>query len=341
VLRSGIDVGFCGRAAGQQTVYGISRIATIAGGTQTVYSGGSATETHIYAGTQHLLNGATATNTVINSGGRQNIYNGGKATTTFITGYAMQNVEANGTAYSTTIQSDGKVLVTSSGTGYMGGTNILESGGTLELLSGGTLELLSGGTLTIQGASGRAIASGSGTLVLANGSTLDIGALQRLTVAAMTINAGATIKIDVSGISTAGIYNLITATNPITAGSYISFIVVGTANKIYSLQLSADGKTLQLVAENPILPQITGPTSMTLTEGYATTSTEVYTVTGFPSPAVTKVSGNAAITWNSATMKFEIAAGLPKGIYVVELKASNGFSPDAMFTFTLTVEPPS
>ena len=91
----------------------------------------------------------------------------------------------------------------------------------------------------------------------------------------------------------------------------------------------------------PVIPPgITGPTAMTLTEGYAATSSGTFTVTGTPAPSVTKTSGDAAITWNGATMRLDIDAGLPAGSYPVELTASNGITPDASHTFTLTVTNP-
>ena len=84
-------------------------------------------------------------------------------------------------------------------------------------------------------------------------------------------------------------------------------------------------------------PGINGPTSMTLTEGYTATDTGTYTITGNPTPTVTKTSGNAAIMWNDATKRLDIAAGLAVGKYTVVLTASNGISPDATLIFVLTV----
>ncbi|MDR2687580.1 MAG: DUF6273 domain-containing protein [Oscillospiraceae bacterium] len=98
------------------------------------------------------------------------------------------------------------------------------------------------------------------------------------------------------------------------------------------------GKTLVTLA-TATAPGITGPTTMSLTAGYAATSTGVYTLTGAPAPTVTKQSGNAAITWNDTTKKLDIAAGLAAGTYPVVLKAANGTTPDATLTFTLTVNP--
>jgi len=84
-------------------------------------------------------------------------------------------------------------------------------------------------------------------------------------------------------------------------------------------------------------PIISGPTTMSLTTGYAATSTGVYTVAGNPVPTLTKTSGNASITWNNTTKKLNIAAGLPVGSYPVVLTATNGVTPNATITFTLTV----
>jgi len=77
---------------------------------------------------------------------------------------------------------------------------------------------------------------------------------------------------------------------------------------------------------------------MTLTVGYAATSTGAYTVTGTAPVTISKTRGNPAITWNSDTLKLDIAAGLAAGTYPVVLTASNGVSPDATLTFTLTVQ---
>ncbi|MCL2010971.1 MAG: DUF6273 domain-containing protein [Synergistaceae bacterium] len=87
----------------------------------------------------------------------------------------------------------------------------------------------------------------------------------------------------------------------------------------------------------PIAPGITGPTTMSLEQGYAATSTGAFSTTGSPSPTVTKTSGDAAITWNNVMQRLDIAAGLAAGTYPIVLTASNGTLPDATATFTLTV----
>lgn len=82
---------------------------------------------------------------------------------------------------------------------------------------------------------------------------------------------------------------------------------------------------------------ITGPESMELTEGYARTSSDVFTITGGPGAAVVIVSGDARITWNDMTSKLNIAEGLVPGSYVVKLSLSNASAADPVFNFTLTV----
>lgn len=80
-----------------------------------------------------------------------------------------------------------------------------------------------------------------------------------------------------------------------------------------------------------------GPTAMSLRMGYGATSTGVYTITGAVPVMVTKTSGDARITWNDATKKLDIAAGLTGGTYPVSLHASDGVLLDATLEFTLTV----
>jgi hypothetical protein len=130
--------------------------------------------------------------------------------------------------------------------------------------------------------------------------------------------SGSTLNTTAAGtvVVTATIVNGLTASTPYTQD--------------FTITVSAGGG-------GPVAPTITGPSSMTLTAGYAATSTGVYTVTGTAPVTVTKTSGNAKITWNATTMKLDIAAGLPVGMYPVVLTASNGTAPDATITFTLTV----
>ena len=83
---------------------------------------------------------------------------------------------------------------------------------------------------------------------------------------------------------------------------------------------------------------IHGPAGMTLAPGYRATSTAAFTVTGVRPVRVEKISGDEKITWNAATKKLDIAAGLPVGTYPVELTASNITEAEFTYTFTLTVK---
>jgi len=85
-------------------------------------------------------------------------------------------------------------------------------------------------------------------------------------------------------------------------------------------------------------PHIAGPASMTLTVGYAATSTDAYTITGASPVTVTITSGDSRIRWDNATKRLDIAAGLPTGTYAVVLRATNNASSYHTFTFTLKVE---
>ncbi len=114
-------------------------------------------------------------------------------------------------------------------------------------------------------------------------------------------------------------------------GKYTYRASTGTA----ALSIWSDPATETLKA-----PAISGPASMTLTTGYAATSTDVYTITGNPTPNVT-ATGDPKIVWDGGTEKLKIAAGLAAGTYPVILTAVNGLTPAATFTFTLTVKTPA
>ena len=105
-----------------------------------------------------------------------------------------------------------------------------------------------------------------------------------------------------------------------------------------------DSAILTITVSPANAPTIIGPSAMPLKEGYAATSSGAFTITGDPAPTVTKTLGDAKITWNDASKKLDIAAGLAEGVYPVTLKATNGNAPDATLNFTLTVtageEPP-
>ena len=140
----------------------------------------------------------------------------------------------------------------------------------------------------------------------------------------------------VSGASSAG--TSISSSGLLTLGSdETSALLTVTATSVADTTKS--GTALVAVNQPTMAPTLAGPASLSLVEGYAATSTSVFTVTGTAPVSVMKTTGNAAITWNDGTKKLDIAAGLAAGTYPVTLAASNGTPPDATTTFTLTVNP--
>jgi hypothetical protein len=89
----------------------------------------------------------------------------------------------------------------------------------------------------------------------------------------------------------------------------------------------------------PVAPTINGPVSQNLIEGYAASSTGVYTITGTAPVHVTIDNDyDGRITWDNVAKILTIAAGLPAGVYTVKITASNGTPPDAELTYTLTID---
>ena len=120
-------------------------------------------------------------------------------------------------------------------------------------------------------------------------------------------------------------------------------IAAGLTVGVYQVVLQADssiGNDTHIVTitvtEANTTPVITGSSAMTLNAGYAAASSEALTISGFPVPTVTKVSGDSKITWNNTTKKLDIAAGLTVGVYQVILQASNSVG-NVLHNFTLTV----
>ena len=148
----------------------------------------------------------------------------------------------------------------------------------------------------------------------------------------------------------------ITATNlTITnnAGTLTLNVAASVDANSYPMTITIDGTKsgnfyLIVNAPEPTPPTFTGPTELKVTKGYETTSVGPYSISGTPTPDITKTSGHEAFTWNNSLRRLVIAAGLSVGVYEVELTASNGYIPptsatettknsDATLIFTLTV----
>jgi len=82
---------------------------------------------------------------------------------------------------------------------------------------------------------------------------------------------------------------------------------------------------------------ITGPKTVTLSQGYDAASSDAYTITGTAPVTVTKTSGDSKITWNDATKKLDIAGGLSLGDYPVTLEVSDGTAAKTTLNITVTV----
>ena len=100
------------------------------------------------------------------------------------------------------------------------------------------------------------------------------------------------------------------------------------------------------VTDDDEAPTIDGPTVMALAVGYSATNSVPFTITGDPTPTVTRTvypaSAETEITWNDSQRWLDIATGLEEGTYIVTLRADNGAGTPATHTFTLTVteQPP-
>ena len=214
--------------------------------------------------------------------------------------------------------------------GIAGGDNLTITGSGSLNLTGGTASSdyesfgLDTFYLTISGGATVTAAGGTG------GNSYGISARGGLTISDSTVTAtGNSSALYSSSYTVPNKYKYTVATNasgssPTTGTSDGSFVVNNTHR--------------YAKIESPTAaPTITGPTSLTLAQGYAATSTNAYTTTGIPAPTVTKTSGDPEITWNNATKKLDIAAGLAAGTYAASLRVTNGVSPDATLNFTLTV----
>ena len=124
-----------------------------------------------------------------------------------------------------------------------------------------------------------------------------------------------------------------------TAAPALTFADPQAEDTTFSMPETAQAVTANF--KQKAAPAIMGNKTMTLTYGYAATSSGAFTISGAPAPAVTiDKDYGGKITWNSADNKLDIAEGLRVGVYPVTLTASNGVDTDAVLTFTLTVSAP-
>jgi len=143
----------------------------------------------------------------------------------------------------------------------------------------------------------------------------------------------------VSGHQTFATYDIVDGDLSVASNENVGAIVRVIATATYDGVTKRDTAIVTVVAE-PVPPAIQGDTELTLKEGYEAVSTNVYSLIGTDQPiTVTKISGNAKITWNDGTKTLDIAVGLTEGTYEVELEAEDTKGVTSTFTFTLTVLP--
>jgi len=185
---------------------------------------------------------------------------------------------------------------------------------------------------------------GTGSVALSNGATLSVSgnreAVSHGLAGSIIMTPGTTLNMTVGTAGTGD-------THPFTMSSPVNIWLIfgdmafagsdGPTTNPAAIALPA-GKTgsVKLVS-SASRPGITAPVPLILTEGYAAASTGAFTIAGSPAPTVTITSPDPKITWNNTTKKLDIATGLAVGSYPVELKAGNGYLPDATGTYTVTV----
>ena len=315
----------------------------------------------IYTSGNVTLTGGTVTTTSGTAIEAQNIYaTGGAATVNGnIVGNTGFGVEASTGAIVTV---NGNITGSAGGVKAGTGAQVTVDGtltGTLFIDFAGTVITASDYEAITTKAGYREYTDGVSTVwVILNDVTAPVlsgGSVNRTSDAAATIG----FTTDEAG---AAYYLVLNSGDPVPteaqvkAGTLIGAVTVG-ANSGKAVVLTAGAKDIYVVIMDaagnlsvplqitvaamppppPTPPHITGPTTMTLTTGYTVTSTGAYTITGTAPVTVTKTSGDSHITWNTTNNCLDIATGLSAGTYPVTLTASNGISPNASLTFTLTV----
>ena len=127
----------------------------------------------------------------------------------------------------------------------------------------------------------------------------------------------------------------------LTLGIYTETVTISDANITdYTFTVNFT------VAVPTSVPNITGPQSLFLKEGYAVSFSEVFTVTGAPEPTVTvsvkpgDTDHGEKIIWSDGGKMLFIEPGLTQGSYRVFLTASNSAGESSEHSFTVTIDPP-
>ena len=130
-------------------------------------------------------------------------------------------------------------------------------------------------------------------------------------------------------------YQMATWDSPLDEGVPVK---IGNSFKMTVNKVPVFGYVLSNVRK-PVYAAIKVPGALELEEGYGPSASEAFRLYGDPAPAVSKISGDAKITYNATTRKLEVAPGLKIGTYPVKLKADNGIpGKEAVREFTVMVK---
>jgi len=235
----------------------------------------------------------------------------------------------NGNAVNYGLYSIGAVTVTGSGALNLTATDPIGVGIQAASISISGVGLLADATTGIS-------LSGAAEIILTDGATLNTKQVVLSAGSGFTMTPGTLVYYtNNSGALQTFPYTMSSAGGNQWVLSNATFASSSTLTSNPANIAVADGLTgtIKLVSQ----PGMVGPTTGILQVGYSAAETAAFTFTGAPTPAVTKVSGDAKITWNATTNKINVAPGLAVNTYTAVFSLNNGFTPAPTFTYTLTV----
>ena len=303
--------------AGTEILFGVDSGAIIvAGGSQTISSGGIASNVVVSGGSQTLFSGGVASNTRVIAG-TETISAGGLAFNTNIGGGARANVQAGGVASGLTIASAGYAYVS----GQVLGT-VLDNG-TLYYLAGSLLPATLSGSGTIVAGSGTLLLQStntfSGAYLVSSGGALELASGVSLGNATLSMGSGATVRFDGAPL-TSTIISGFAVTDRIDLASVV-FSSGATARTIGGgLVAISEGGTVYDVQLNPlqnfsgaivrVSPDIGGGTLVSLESAATSTVLSGQTTSGTTiSASVQDVFGTAVSTNLTSGSEQNVYAG--------------------------------
>jgi len=288
----------------------------------------------------------SATSGVLLFGGSPSVNVGADAMLT-ATGDVNGNGIQNGTA-SLVVTCNGTIGVNAPNYGIytLGPLAITGSGALNLIMTGATSVGIQASTLSISGVGVLADSpngislSGTTDIILTDGATLNTKNVIVGAGKGFTMSPGTTIYYTNNTAASKNLpYTMSSAGNQwiLTDATFVTPSTLTSSSATLAVAAGATG-TIKLASQ----PGMIGPATGTLTAGYsAMAETTEFTLTGNPTPVVTKVSGDPKITWNATANKINVATGLAAGTYAAVFSASNGYTPATTFTYTLTVNAPS